>query len=192
MQPVWLLVLDTFKNQSAERVPSECSQSRYIADIFNKDISRASPDILPIYFTKICFRTSKACGSKQVNQRGSHIMMTKAEIVFKTIFCFCRHYPLCSALLKLIARAEQKNLGAAGSKRWHRRLVQMLICSFCYSYLFVFICSAMNINALQLNVMCCKLQHKVPKLSGSKCPEWIRYIAIYLDLPSECDIWHPD
>ena len=39
------LVLDTFENSSAEQVPSECSQSRYIADIFNKDIFRASPDI---------------------------------------------------------------------------------------------------------------------------------------------------
>ena len=32
------LVLATFKNLPAERVPSECSQSRYIADIFIKDI----------------------------------------------------------------------------------------------------------------------------------------------------------
>ena len=44
-------MLDTFENSSAERVLSECSQSRYIADIFNKDISRATPDILPIYFS---------------------------------------------------------------------------------------------------------------------------------------------
>ena len=58
------LVLDTFENSSAERVPSECNQSRYIADISKKDISRASPDILPIYFTKICFKTLKTCGSK--------------------------------------------------------------------------------------------------------------------------------
>ena len=61
---VWKLVLDTFRISSAERVPSKCSQSRYIADIYNKDISRASTDILPIYFTKICFKTSKTCGSK--------------------------------------------------------------------------------------------------------------------------------
>ena len=27
------LVLDTFKNPPSERVPSECSQARYIADI---------------------------------------------------------------------------------------------------------------------------------------------------------------
>ena len=58
------LVLDTVRNSSAKRVPSEWSQSRYIADIFNADIYRATPDILPIYFTKICFRTSKTCGSK--------------------------------------------------------------------------------------------------------------------------------
>ena len=28
-------------------LPSECSQSRYIADIFQKDISISDPDILP-------------------------------------------------------------------------------------------------------------------------------------------------
>ena len=32
------LVLATFKNLPAERVPSECNESRYIADIFIKDI----------------------------------------------------------------------------------------------------------------------------------------------------------
>ena len=34
------LVLKTLKKLSSERVPSECSQSRYIADIFQKDIFR--------------------------------------------------------------------------------------------------------------------------------------------------------
>ena len=47
------LVLDTFRISSAERVPSGCTQSRYIADISHKDICGASSDILPIYFTKI-------------------------------------------------------------------------------------------------------------------------------------------
>ena len=47
------VVLDTFRISSAERVPSECGQSRYIADIFHNDICRASSDILLIYFTKI-------------------------------------------------------------------------------------------------------------------------------------------
>ena len=42
-------MLDTFKNPSAERVPSECSKARYIADIFQKDIFTAGSDILPIY-----------------------------------------------------------------------------------------------------------------------------------------------
>ena len=46
---VWWLVLETFKNSSAERVPSEWSQARYIADIFQKDIFIAGSDILPIY-----------------------------------------------------------------------------------------------------------------------------------------------
>ena len=32
------VVLATFKNFPAERVPSECSQFRYIYDIFKKDI----------------------------------------------------------------------------------------------------------------------------------------------------------
>ena len=45
---VWKLVLDTFRISSAERVPSKCSQSRYIADIFHKDICKASSNILPI------------------------------------------------------------------------------------------------------------------------------------------------
>ena len=33
-------MLDTFRISSAEQVPSECGQSRYIADIFHKDVSR--------------------------------------------------------------------------------------------------------------------------------------------------------
>ena len=82
----WPVVLDTFKNSSAERmqsVPIYCryiqqryiwSQSRYIADIFH---------------LKICFKTSKTCGSNWVNQRDMQIMTTKAKIV--------------------LARAEQKN-----------------------------------------------------------------------------------
>ena len=86
----WPVVLDTFANSSAERVPSECSQSRYIADIFHTDIYVASPDILPIYFTQTYFKTSKTCGSKSVNQKGLQNMTTKARIVF--------------------GRAEQKNL----------------------------------------------------------------------------------
>ena len=31
-------MLDTSENSYAERVPSECSKSRYIADIFHKDM----------------------------------------------------------------------------------------------------------------------------------------------------------
>ena len=77
------LVLDTFENSSAERVPSECSQSRYIADIFHKDIYVASPDILPIYFTKTYFKTSKTCGSKSVNQKACRLWQRKEKkIVF--------------------------------------------------------------------------------------------------------------
>ena len=57
------LVLDTFRIASAERVPSEWGQSRYIADIFYKDIYmyiyRASHDILPLYL-----KTSKTWGRK--------------------------------------------------------------------------------------------------------------------------------
>ena len=45
-----ILVVKTFKILTAERVSSECSQSRYIADIFSKDIFIASSDILPIYW----------------------------------------------------------------------------------------------------------------------------------------------
>ena len=52
------LVLDTFRISSAERVPGECGQSRYIADVFHKDICRARSDILSIYFTKIYCRAS--------------------------------------------------------------------------------------------------------------------------------------
>ena len=58
----YILVLDTFRISSAERVrpvPIYCryisqrymkSQFRYIADIFHKDIHRANPDILLLYF----------------------------------------------------------------------------------------------------------------------------------------------
>ena len=46
---VWWLVLETFKNSSAERVPSEWSQAQHIADIFQKDTFTAGSDILPIY-----------------------------------------------------------------------------------------------------------------------------------------------
>ena len=38
----------------------------------------------------------------------------------------------------------------------------------------------------------CTLWKILPKWSGSNSPEWIRYIAIYVDLPSESDIGHPD
>ena len=48
-------MLETFKNSSAERVPSECSQARYIADIFQKDIFTAGSDILPIYWCLLSF-----------------------------------------------------------------------------------------------------------------------------------------
>ena len=48
-------MLDTFKNSSAERVPSECSQARYIADIFQKDMFIAGSDILPIYWCLLSF-----------------------------------------------------------------------------------------------------------------------------------------
>ena len=76
------LVLDTFENSSAERVPSECSQFRYIADIFNKDIYVTSLDILPIYFTKTYFKTSTSCGSKKVNQSGPQNMTKKSKNCF--------------------------------------------------------------------------------------------------------------
>ena len=47
---VCFLVVKTFKILTAERVPSEWSPFRYIADIFSKDIFIVSFDILPIYW----------------------------------------------------------------------------------------------------------------------------------------------
>ena len=41
-------MLGTLKNLPAEWVQSECSQSRYIADTFIKDMSFSSADILPM------------------------------------------------------------------------------------------------------------------------------------------------
>ena len=77
-------MLDTFRISSAERVPSECGQFRYIADIFHKDIFRPSTDILPIYFTKIyiepvsiyCRYISRRQKLGEASKRGPQIMMT--------------------------------------------------------------------------------------------------------------------
>ena len=45
-----VVVVKTFEILTAERVPSDCNQSRYIADIFLKDIFIVISDILPIYW----------------------------------------------------------------------------------------------------------------------------------------------
>ena len=58
----WQLVLATFKNLPYERVPCECSQSRYIADIFIKDIFL---DFLPIYCRYIAVSDVAACSFKR-------------------------------------------------------------------------------------------------------------------------------
>ena len=67
----WQLVLATFKNLPAERVPSVCSQSRYIADIFIKDIffsrSRYIADILSLHTVQNILRLEKAFRSHVVS-----------------------------------------------------------------------------------------------------------------------------
>ena len=62
----------------------------YSADILHKDIYRASPDILLLYF-----RTSKTCGSKYVGLRGPQILTPNPKII--------------------IDRAEQRNMN---EKSW--------------------------------------------------------------------------
>ena len=62
-------MLATFKNLPAERVPSECSQSRYIGDIFIKDIFFSGPDILSLHTVHNSLWLQKAFRSHVVSER---------------------------------------------------------------------------------------------------------------------------
>ena len=74
-------MLDTFKNSSAERVPSECSQARYIADIFQKDIFIAGSDILPIYWCLLSFDHGLVSGFQMQGQiSGSPTILDLASL----------------------------------------------------------------------------------------------------------------
>ena len=86
----FILVVKTFKILTAERVPSECNQSRYIADIFSKDIFIASFNILPIhwrYTADMCINLRCSTVLLQVVQ-STALFLAKKSIIFIFIFIF--------------------------------------------------------------------------------------------------------